>query len=166
MTAFIQTLDDLQKVELGIMPFGKFKDNFFEAMDDNYIKWLCPSLHDGKIHKKVKEKLWPLYEKLLSKEQQDLETRKGKESEYYGNIGDQLKNHEMTVVFAFWMKARGLFIITMVDNEGRIFLGFHKPEKGGVKYTKGQTVRIDAVVNNHREYRGQKQTGLSKMRQV
>lgn len=159
-------MQTLVKIDYGIMPYGECAGQYFERMSDSHILKIVPTLDMGEVGRAIHAKLFPLYEKL--KQEQDklkkveLASRKPVD-EYFGNIGDTVKNLEVKVVFTFFIKMNGVFVLSLEDENGHSFSAFYN---GTDKFKKGETYKINGIIRSHKEYRGMKQTGLSKIEKV
>ena len=154
-------------IQYGIMPTGSYAGTYFDRIPENYLVEMVRMLRQAgsryPYRELILEHAGPLADKIVYERDQafqaELASRKSI-SEYFGSVGDTLDSMELTVSFVFWIKKNGIFLITFKDDQGHIFTGFHD---GTVRFKKGENVTINAIIRNHKEYNGDKQTGLSKI---
>ena len=160
-------MDDLIKIEYEIMPFGEHAGKYFDQLPENYVIWLIQSLQydTGPMAAKIKKYLGPLYRQLVIEQDKrimdELESRKST-SEYIGKIGESIIL-DVKIDNVFWIKRTGVYMILMSDINGDVLTAFHD---GSVKFKKREEIKISGIVKGHREYAGEKQTTLSKLKRL
>lgn len=156
-------MQTLVKIDYGIMPYGQHEGRYFESLTDEEIIKLVPSLGMSEFGRAIYSKLAPIYEKLTKEKDKatkaEIAARKPVD-EYFGNVGDNVENLEVKINSTFWIKMNGVFVISMTDNDGRSLSAFYN---GTDKFKRGETCKINGIIRSHKEYRGMKQTGLSKI---
>ena len=100
---------------------------------------------------------------LIFKIQQQVEERKREQAArtYFGKVGERVKGHELTVVFAKAYEGHfGMFYIVKFDDaEGNAFT-----YKGSQEWCIGEVCRASFTIKEHSEFRGEKQSVISRIR--
>lgn len=150
-------------VENGRMPFGAYKGQYFDALENSVIIKIAESLNKSNINQMVNSKIGPLYDKLVS----DMEKIRLsninniiKESYYFGHIGDRVEKLELVIGFTFHIKKTGVSLISLEDTLGRKFVIFYK---GNDTLKRGESIKLSGNISKHQEYNGEKQTILTKV---
>lgn len=89
-----------------------------------------------------------------------------KQSEYYGNIGDKIKDIKVNVKFvtSFDTAFGTMVIYSMVDDDGHVFvykgqyLNITGTGGGAIGITKGDDILLSGTIKSHQDYKGTKQT--------
>lgn len=153
----------LKMIENGIMPFGKHIGMPIASLEDHYVKWLCQNNDSGAVSKALMDALAQrLNQILISEEEAKAKTR------YVGAIGEKLRGLEVTILYKRYFEPRfygaaGSRLIVMKDQFGDKFSAFYS---GSEDFPDGAKVTINATVKDHKEYNGEKQTQLTRIKKV
>lgn len=130
--------------------------------DNNYIhnlKIACSLEYINYKHFGILVSLFPTFNKDLEKQAKiRAEREAGLKSEYQGNIGDRINIEvsDMRVVTGWNTQFGYTYIYKITDNNGNIYTW--KTQKGNIE----DVVTIKGTVKAHNEYRGIKQTELTR----
>ena len=153
----------LALIEAGKMPFGKYWGQEFDCVDDNYVKWLFLAAPVGAVNIALQSKLKSRHDAILAAEQAAKVTTK-----HVGAVGDKLKGLEVEIIFGKVMSpycygAISSILFVMKDKVGNKYSTFYS---GNEIMGAGDVITINATIKAHKEYNGEKQTVLTRIRKV
>jgi len=156
----------LRKLEVGVMPFGKYVNYKITDLPDGYVMYFAKQEGEGIVGKALIDLMVDEANErnLFEKEEERLaqiEAERAK-SEFFGEVGQRGKMRftvRKTLAFDGYYGTVNMMIGK--DEKGRTIV-----YKGTKRFNEGDLVEMVATIKDHNEYKGEKQTIVNRPAKV
>lgn len=171
----LETLANVEKYLSGEtkIDFGKYQGkSLLEITEENYsyIQWLSSNSRDFALSLAASK---IIEEKSKIKEEEKL--AEAKKLEYVGNIGDKIQiqvtleniffynsMYGMVTIYKFLDENENILIWKTTSNLEKIIIVNGEKEFENIQ--RGETIKIKAIIKEHSEYNGSKQTSINRVK--
>lgn len=148
---------DMEVINAGFFPFGKFTGIAFEKAEQGYVQWIMAKrdeFEEGSLLRAVADKLIRDYPELAAPTLNP--------TTYVGNVGDRIAiTVKVLRSYAFNTDFGWSYITTMADTDNNCIIS-----KGKFNAKVGEVLSIKATIKAHDEYKGQAQTVVQRVKAV
>lgn len=162
-----QDLKTIAIIESGKLPFGKYTGKTFEevgGIDPQYLVWMHNAdINNGIVAEALKIATKPWADKVAAeKAVKQAGQATLPQSVHIGTVGEKIEL-ELTVVMAMAAGFPGSSLLIFADAAGNRFKAYYS---GSEEFGRDGTYKIRATVKEHTEYKGVKQTALTRIKKV
>ena len=146
---------NLDVINAGFFPFGKFTGIAFEKADRGYVQWLMNKVNDFE-----ENSLMRIISEKLNKDYIELKASEYLKDVFLGEEGQRLEIEvEIVKTFTFVSTFGPLYIVTMVTPDKICIVS-----KGSFSAKIGEKLKIKATIKNHNIYKEQAQTIVNRVK--
>lgn len=156
-------LEQAAVINSGTMPFGKYRGQEISTIPASYHVYLYGTMKDLENKNPMQEAYIAAVEDIVEPIIRKADVLK-KVSEWYGEVGFKLVcNVVVEKIHTIDTRFGSFRFISFRDKDGRVFVTFYN---GADTFEQGETLTIKATIKDHKEYNGEKQTQITRIKRV